>query len=261
MISSCITPTDPVLAASVVKGRFAEERVPPYVRDIIAAESGANDGLGFPFMYIALFLVERNTHHHSLGWSIWEWIVQTWLYDIALSCGVGVVIGFIASKTLKFARTRGLIGASETLLSQFIELLKDSLLSRSRVLPSIRYRARLLHPRCLWNHGGRCERDFGPIRYKQLTVLSRAPTISCAPLSSVSSKGRNRRLRHSLTRRWFGRQCVHLGRLLPSWFANYLRISYAVSSLTIHSFAETQDHAFQDVIDIIVDTVSGLDLT
>lgn len=45
-ISSCITPTDPILANAIVKGRYAEKYVPKPVRDIISAESGANDGLG-----------------------------------------------------------------------------------------------------------------------------------------------------------------------------------------------------------------------
>lgn len=45
-ISACVTPTDPILANSIVKGRYAEKYVPKGVRDIISAESGANDGLG-----------------------------------------------------------------------------------------------------------------------------------------------------------------------------------------------------------------------
>lgn len=46
-MAACIRSLTPCLhAASVVKGRFAEEKVLDYVRDIIAAESGANDGLG-----------------------------------------------------------------------------------------------------------------------------------------------------------------------------------------------------------------------
>lgn len=46
------TATDPVLANSITKGRFAESHVPRHVRDIIVAESGANDGLGVPFIYV-----------------------------------------------------------------------------------------------------------------------------------------------------------------------------------------------------------------
>ena len=41
-----LRPTDPVLAASIVRGRYAEKHVARNVRDIVSAESGANDGLG-----------------------------------------------------------------------------------------------------------------------------------------------------------------------------------------------------------------------
>lgn len=37
-LAACITPTDPVLASSIVKGRFAEEHIPEHVRDLLSAE-------------------------------------------------------------------------------------------------------------------------------------------------------------------------------------------------------------------------------
>lgn len=76
VIGSCVTPTDPVLANSICKGRFAEKYVPLHVRQIIVAEAGANDGLGFPFLYMALYLMLRkNPSHpvHSIGGAIGEW--------------------------------------------------------------------------------------------------------------------------------------------------------------------------------------------
>lgn len=37
-LAACITPTDPILASSIVKGRFAEEHIPEHVRDLLSAE-------------------------------------------------------------------------------------------------------------------------------------------------------------------------------------------------------------------------------
>jgi NhaP-type Na+/H+ or K+/H+ antiporter len=34
-IAACVTPTDPVLANSVVKGRFAEKHIPPHIRNLM----------------------------------------------------------------------------------------------------------------------------------------------------------------------------------------------------------------------------------
>ena len=38
VLAACITPTDPVLASSVVTGKFAEEHIPEHVRDLLSAE-------------------------------------------------------------------------------------------------------------------------------------------------------------------------------------------------------------------------------
>lgn len=46
IIGAAVAPTDPILASALVKGRFAEDHVPKRIRDLISAESGANDGLG-----------------------------------------------------------------------------------------------------------------------------------------------------------------------------------------------------------------------
>ncbi|GAA5896262.1 hypothetical protein JCM8208_001828 [Rhodotorula glutinis] len=108
-ISACITPTDPILANAIVKGRYAEKHVPKAVRDIISAESGANDGLGFPFLFIALNLMQRSNHGRDIGQSIAHWIVTTWLYQIFMSCAIGAVIGFLAAKSLKFCHARQLV--------------------------------------------------------------------------------------------------------------------------------------------------------
>ncbi|BGO97657.1 hypothetical protein NBRC10513v2_001651 [Rhodotorula toruloides] len=108
-ISACITPTDPILANTIVKGRYAEKHVPKAVKDIISAESGANDGLGYPFLFLAIFLMQRTSHGRSINESLQHWIVTTWIYQILMSCVIGALIGYIARKSLKFAHTRQLI--------------------------------------------------------------------------------------------------------------------------------------------------------
>lgn len=37
-LAACVTPTDPVLASSIIKGRFAEEHIPERVRNLLSAE-------------------------------------------------------------------------------------------------------------------------------------------------------------------------------------------------------------------------------
>lgn len=113
-ISSCVTPTDPVLANSITSGRFAEEHVDEHVRQIILAESGANDGLGFPFLYLAVLLLARThvDYGETVGQEIWRWFYGIVVYDILLSCVYGALLGFIARKVLRWAAERNLIDMS-----------------------------------------------------------------------------------------------------------------------------------------------------
>lgn len=48
LIAACLTPTDPVLAASILSNSQFSSRVPKRLRDMLSAESGCNDGISFP---------------------------------------------------------------------------------------------------------------------------------------------------------------------------------------------------------------------
>lgn len=105
LISACITPTDPVLANSIVKGRFAENHVPLHVRNIISAESGANDGLGFPYVYFPLLILRSANFGEALG----EWMWSIWIYQILYSIVLGGFIGYCGRKLLFYSQSRELI--------------------------------------------------------------------------------------------------------------------------------------------------------
>lgn len=57
-VGACVTPTDPVLSNSIVKGKFADKNIPKELQKIIVAESGANDGLGYPYLFLALYMIK-----------------------------------------------------------------------------------------------------------------------------------------------------------------------------------------------------------
>ncbi|KAK0558689.1 hypothetical protein OC844_004960 [Tilletia horrida] len=110
-IGAAVTPTDPVLSNSIVKGRFADKHVPSAVRNIINAEAGANDGLGFPFLFLALYLLARFDQDRgtSVGEEIGRWAYGVLVYQILLSIAYGWVVGYVARKTLRWAEERQLI--------------------------------------------------------------------------------------------------------------------------------------------------------
>jgi NhaP-type Na+/H+ or K+/H+ antiporter len=56
LLGAIATPTDPVVAGSLVVGRFPEEHLPEKLRFTISMESGGNDGLVFLFVYLPMML-------------------------------------------------------------------------------------------------------------------------------------------------------------------------------------------------------------
>ena len=74
-VAACLTPTDPILAAAVVGGKWANKHVPEHIRHLLAAESGCNDGAAFPFLFISLYLIiDKN-----IGQAIKDWVLILWL--------------------------------------------------------------------------------------------------------------------------------------------------------------------------------------
>ena len=50
VIAACLTPTDPVLSSSILSNSQFSTRVPKRLKDMLAAESGCNDGISFPYV-------------------------------------------------------------------------------------------------------------------------------------------------------------------------------------------------------------------
>lgn len=110
-IGACITPTDPVLSNSIVKGKFADKNIPKDLQKIIIAESGANDGLGYPFLFIALYFVKYTGHggegqEGGAGKALGMWFGETWGYTILLSIVYGATVGWIAKELLHWAEEK-----------------------------------------------------------------------------------------------------------------------------------------------------------
>jgi len=117
VIAACVTATDPVLASSVVgKGKFAK-RVPKHLRDLLSAESGCNDGMAFPFVYLSLYLIQD---HQSVKEVTYHWIVYTILYECVFGAVYGFMIGYIARHGIKFAEKHDLIDRESFLVFYFV---------------------------------------------------------------------------------------------------------------------------------------------
>ncbi|KAL4926628.1 putative Na/H antiporter [Aspergillus undulatus] len=106
-VGACVTPTDPVLSNSIVKGKFADKNVPQPLQRIIIAESGANDGLGYPFLFFAIYLIQyTGMGGDGAGKAMGLWFYETWAYTILLSVGYGVTVGWLSREMLHWAEEK-----------------------------------------------------------------------------------------------------------------------------------------------------------
>ncbi|KAK7677743.1 hypothetical protein QCA50_019295 [Cerrena zonata] len=116
-VAACLTPTDPILAAAVVGGKYADKHVPAHLRHLLAAESGCNDGAAYPFLFIALYLIiDRNT-----GNAISDWFLLLWLYQVILGIVMGAIIGIGFRHLMKFCERKDLIDR-QSYVAQYVSL-------------------------------------------------------------------------------------------------------------------------------------------
>jgi NhaP-type Na+/H+ or K+/H+ antiporter len=94
-----------VLAASILSNSQFSTRVPKRIKDMLSAESGCNDGISFPFLFIGLALLKNRT----VGGAMKEWFLITILWQCVFGTVTGFVIGVTANKILRFSTNRRFI--------------------------------------------------------------------------------------------------------------------------------------------------------
>ncbi|KAL5524668.1 hypothetical protein ACEPAF_9813 [Sanghuangporus sanghuang] len=116
-VAACLTPTDPILAAAVVGGKYADKHVPAHLRHLLAAESGCNDGAAFPFLYLALYLVLDRSDRAAIQ----DWFLITWFYEVLLGTVFGALIGIAFRHLMKFCERKDLIDR-QSYVAQYVAL-------------------------------------------------------------------------------------------------------------------------------------------
>lgn len=84
LVGAVITPTDPVVSSTIVTGDVAEENLPGRLRHTLSAESGANDGLAYPFVFLPILLLARPPGE---AWT--HWVTHTLLWEVGVPCFSG----------------------------------------------------------------------------------------------------------------------------------------------------------------------------
>jgi sodium/hydrogen antiporter len=98
LIGAVLTPTDPVLADSIVTGKSADRCVPGRLRHAVSAESGANDGLALLLVMLPVSLL-----HREPGVAVIHWLDQILLRELLAGVAVGLLMGWLAGRCLRWA--------------------------------------------------------------------------------------------------------------------------------------------------------------
>lgn len=96
LLGAVLAPTDPVLAGDVQVGKPTEGGEHP-VRFALTTEAGLNDGLAFPFVYLALAVAAAGGITTGL---LGEWLWRDLLYRVVVGSASGVAIGWLLGKVL-----------------------------------------------------------------------------------------------------------------------------------------------------------------
>lgn len=98
LLASALAPTDPVLASEVQVGEPTNEEEEidgeDEIRFGLTSEAGLNDGLAFPFVYLAVSL-------SLLGSAASGWLPQWFAVDVLWRIGIGVLMGWLTGMLLR----------------------------------------------------------------------------------------------------------------------------------------------------------------
>jgi NhaP-type Na+/H+ or K+/H+ antiporter len=99
LLAAALAPTDPVLARSVQVGPPGQDD--GHMEMALTAEAGLNDGLAFPFVYVAILAATYGAAQAFQGetW-IWRWLTFDFGYRVAMGIAVGLVVGNLLTRVI-----------------------------------------------------------------------------------------------------------------------------------------------------------------
>jgi len=107
LLGTALSPTDPVLASSVVTGGPAEEDLPAHDRQILSLESGANDGLALPLVLAAVAFAGPLSGVDAALEACWQ---------VLGAVALGAVVGWLGARALTAGAEAGLTDRGALLL-------------------------------------------------------------------------------------------------------------------------------------------------
>lgn len=116
LLAAILAPTDPVLAAEVQLDEPTREKEPEDKRRFtLTTEAGLNDGMAFPFTYLAVMVAQAG------GWAALNF--SEWFWDkLLLKVIIGVVTGFLIGRFIGYLLDRLHIATGVKTFDGFVSL-------------------------------------------------------------------------------------------------------------------------------------------
>ncbi|HZD59041.1 MAG TPA: cation:proton antiporter [Anaerolineae bacterium] len=105
LIGAIISPTDPILASSILTGKIATDNIPSRIRYLLSAESGANDGLAYPFVFLPILVLTLSRPE-----ILRDWLVSIVLWQVGGAIIAGALVGYVSGRLLSWVRAMKAIG-------------------------------------------------------------------------------------------------------------------------------------------------------
>lgn len=93
LVGAVVTPTDPVIANSIVVGETATKNIPKRLRYLLSGEAGINDGTAYLFVFLPLLLLNQ-----PLETALADWLTRTLLWEVLGATVVGLAVGMFVGK-------------------------------------------------------------------------------------------------------------------------------------------------------------------
>ena len=104
LVGAVVTPTDPVLANSIVVGKTATENIPERLRCLLSGEAGINDGVAYLFVFLPILLLT-----HPFETALADWLTRTVLWEVLGAVALGFGVGMLAGKLEQWESDRGFL--------------------------------------------------------------------------------------------------------------------------------------------------------
>lgn len=112
LLAAVLAPTDPVLAAEVqLDDPMEEEDYNNDVRFTLTAEAGLNDGVAFPFSYLAVLVAQAGSWaaFNFTDW-LWDKLIIKVVIGIVAGLFIGWIIGMLMDRLYKYAGVKTFVG-------------------------------------------------------------------------------------------------------------------------------------------------------